>query len=502
MHIVAPKITYDDIPLWRAKAYEQLNTLQQHTSFPQFNIGPLNILGDDYIDGVILNSVALDQPVLISCPTSAHYTPGNRLRLDHYYRQYGYYSSAHYKVVEILIREKIVPTQVMCLAEGSGSIAASFLKLYPSVRKLYYNSLHAPEEFTPHRITSYMPICLDDIDPSRLINLTASVVANNDLTKMYTVHDIIKQTEGFNMDVITCDAEYGAKGTIRMFLLIVAGALKICASKLISSGTLIYKTFSHDRVLLDTSLRMIRVLFSKVKVVYPLYASPNSGECYIVATNLKDGLRNAVYDHDYNTHFLVTSVELPETKELNDFIDFSYKYSAYQIIDIYASRYLHDLASQYEETVVGKSYAQYFSLMVRDEVPNPKMISHRLKRLKQICILNCKERVIAHKHTLQVKQIAMATRETRDLASVTAVISNLCDVIIRVNVLSELIDITPPRIAHIESIIRSNTMQPLLVYLFKKLTYSYSTTYEDFCAHSSRHLCHIIGYMDKWWKID
>jgi hypothetical protein len=275
MHIVAPKITYDDIPLWRAKAYEQLNTLQQHTSFPQFNIGPLNILGDDYIDGVILNSVALDQPVLISCPTSAHYTPGNRLRLDHYYRQYGYYSSAHYKVVEILIREKIVPTQVMCLAEGSGSIAASFLKLYPSVRKLYYNSLHAPEEFTPHRITSYMPICLDDIDPSRLINLTASVVANNDLTKMYTVHDIIKQTEGFNMDVITCDAEYGAKGTIRMFLLIVAGALKICASKLISSGTLIYKTFSHDRVLLDTSLRMIRVLFSKVKVVYPLYASPN-----------------------------------------------------------------------------------------------------------------------------------------------------------------------------------------------------------------------------------
>lgn len=498
--VLYPILNFNDIADWKLQAYERLQSLPSLPAYVKpmvYRVFSKNL--SRYIMSIDITTPFVSPGVMIKIPTDSSYESNPGIRLDHYYRLFGLYSSAHYKILEIIIRERLEPNCVMCLAEGSGSIAKCFLDIFPQCR-LYYNSLHKTAEFTPHRMESYVPICLEQVDKERLINIVASITSNNDLTLQDTYDDILAQTNDFTFDVITCDAEFNKTWGTMLSLSILKTVETICMSKLSNNGVLIYKCFSRDIKLMDYTTRSLRSYFSSVKVVYTLFNSPLSGECYIICRHkLLTAIAVHMEVYANKKAIMVATVDSPNIELLTQFYQYSNQSPYYQKFNFRDSLLLHQIISSCNEPIIRKSLQSYLNYSLPDDVPTKDDLLVLLVQLRKLTIINIQQKLIAYKNLITVSVISSNSKVTREWPSITRSVNTYCELLSKIAVLETLLKLPSPRLEMITPVIQTVTARPIVVTIYKNFVYHHRIEYKEFGKYFSRQLCHVIGHYDQWW---
>ncbi|QGM12362.2 L protein, partial [Oberland virus] len=236
---------------------------------------------------IVLNCSTINNLISISetsvLPTPKH--TSQSLREVFVGRTTGIATSAHYKLLEMLKYVNIpAGSNVLCLAEGSGGFAKTLLQT-GKVHKLYFNTLVQWGKATPHYTGESIGSELRDSStgglPDSVRMLTREI---NDLRDQ-RILDVFSGCKT-RFEVITCDAEYYIKNPSKDANLPKIVAL-VAAEHLTKEGCLIWKAFCDDNPTMRFCEWFLTSLFEEVRVVKPIFSSPDSSEVYWVCQKKK-----------------------------------------------------------------------------------------------------------------------------------------------------------------------------------------------------------------------
>ncbi|QMP82242.1 RNA-dependent RNA polymerase [Blattodean arli-related virus OKIAV102] len=208
-------------------------------------------------------------------------TQVTKTRSDQTFRLHGQVSTTYYKLLEVLVKEKITDLKsVVTLAEGEGSIARLVWKF--GARTIYYNTLLNRDKLLPHRASSIRPTYLSDA----VVDLPWSetlAITGGDLCNSTTLAKLCRLLKG-PVQLVTCDAESSTSFSWMESYKIVIAFLSCCVRGNSPYG--IVKTFCNSDSYLQSVLGLVLIIYSEVRIVTPHFSSNEGYEVYLVCSKL------------------------------------------------------------------------------------------------------------------------------------------------------------------------------------------------------------------------